>query len=206
MWRLLKSEVSYHGIIQLSLIMVFFHFMLNSMFGQYISFSILMVIFISILMISIIRVRNENRIDRQNTLLPLSIKNIGLGRSLLILAPLIILIPGLFITSYLLLPSTTESVLILIGQIGFVTAVIGAFLLIHDVFQINNSYTKSKTIIVTLIATLFVLVSQVIVFFLVDLYDPKFSQGKGIIIIYSWGIVLTFLSTISFIKRKSYLR
>jgi uncharacterized membrane protein YjfL (UPF0719 family) len=106
----------------------------------------------------------------------------------------------------LLLPSTTESVLILIGQIGFVTAVIGAFLLIHDVYQINNSYTKSKTIIDTLIATLFVLVSQVIVFFLVDLYDPKFSQGKGIIIIYSWGIVLTFLSTISFIKRKSYLR
>jgi uncharacterized membrane protein YjfL (UPF0719 family) len=157
-------------------------------------------------MISIIRVQNENRIDRQNTLLPLSSKNIGLSRSLLILAPLIILIPGLFITSYLLLPSTTESVLILIGQIGFVTAVIGAFLLIHDVYQINNSYTKSKTIIDTLIATLFVLVSQVIVFFLVDLYDPKFSQGKGIIIIYSWGIVLTFLSTISFIKRKSYLR
>jgi len=204
MWKLLKENTLYNNTVTTVIIIISIQLALYSFLKIYDNVNALITILVLIIFLSKISERNNEKLNRQNILLPISVKSIGLSRSLLILVPWIILIPVLIIINYLILPESFDEILTLVGQLGFVIVVPSSYVILRDIY-FQNASNKTNKFIIVIITSLFLLVGTVFIVILADLFDPKLSEGKGVIIIYAWGILLTFLSVMSFIKRKSYL-
>ncbi len=205
MWKLLKQEILYNTAIPTIIVIVFIQLVLYTLLKVYDHINGLITILVLVIFLSKIFERNKEKIIRQNILLPISIKKIALSRSLLILFPWILLILLLLIINRLILPESFENILTLVGQFGFLIIILSASVLLRDIYLQFANTKKGKPIVITTISFIGLLTFTILIIILADMIDPKLSEGKGIILIYVWGIFLTFLSVYSFIKRKSYL-
>ncbi|MCW8849258.1 MAG: hypothetical protein OQJ81_04700, partial [Melioribacteraceae bacterium] len=174
-------------------------------FGNYEKINALLFVMVLILLASILIDRNKAKIERRNCTLPLSISSIGFSRTVFLLFPWIIIIPGLYISNYILLPSSLSYVNILIGQFSAALILFFLIVFIQDVYQFNVSSQRITKYTRSLLFTLFIFCLTVLVFIFADFVDPKIQSGFGILFPYTWGIILSFLAVISFIQRKSYL-
>lgn len=205
MWQLLRYEISYHSILLIVAIIIFLQAALYLITPFYEQVNFVVLTLFSIVFLSTIIERNKISVDRQNSALPFSILFLALERSLLVFIPWIILIPCFLLINYLLFPSSMASLTRLIGQLGFPLILISSFILVSDFYFSENTHDRLVRYLITTISIIFILAINVMYLFITNsLINGLFAPG-GIALIYAWGILLTFLTMVSFRFRKSFL-
>jgi len=205
MWNLLKNDVSYHSMILTSIIVLSFQLILYSIAPFYKNINLVVLMLFSIVIISTMIERNKTGIERQNSLLPLSDLSIGTNRSLLLLSPWLFLIVGLILFNLILFPSLFNEVFTLIGQLGFTLILVSGYVILQDIYLSHSVNRRYERIFRLVLYFLLIIISSMFVLIVADSFNAKLMTGNGILIIYLWGILLTFLTILSFARRKSYL-
>lgn len=205
MWRLIKYELKYNNISLIGASLISLQLLMYLVFSNYDKINILLFVLVIILLTSILIGRNQEKIERQNCTLPLSMYSLGLSRTIFLLILWMIIIVGFYLSNYILLPSTFPYVDILMGQFSFALILFFTILFIQDIYYVT---VRSKRILKyagLLLVIFLILCLTLMVFISADLIDPKLQKGYGVLFLYGWGIALSFLSVISFAKRKFYL-
>jgi hypothetical protein len=204
MWKLVKEELKYNNIVLLGISITAIQLLLYLIFGNYDKINVLLLLLVLIFHLSILINRSKEKTERQNCTLPLSIYSLGLSRTIFLLVPWMIVIIGFYILNYILLPSTFSHVAILLGQFSFAFILFFMAVFIQDIYLFNLGSKKIIRYISSFLASLLIFCLTLVVIFSIDLIDPKFQIGTGILLIYAWGILLSLLVVISFAKRKFY--
>jgi hypothetical protein len=205
MWQLLKFEINYHSILLTIAIMLFVQLILYSLTPFYEQINFILFTLFSIVFLSTLIERNKISIDRQNFALPFSKTLLGLERATLVFIPWLILIPSFYLLNFLLFPSHIESITRLLGLFGISLILVSSFILGSDFYFSESNYDRLVKYLITTISVMFIAAIDIVyILFTNSLFYGLLVPG-GIVLIYTWGIFLTFLTIVSFCFRKSFL-
>jgi small-conductance mechanosensitive channel len=98
-----------------------------------------------------------------------------------------------------------ESLTRLIGQLGFTLILISSFVLVSDFYFSESRHDRLVRYLMTTISFIFILVIDAAYILITNSLLNGLLAPGGIVLIYIWGIFLTFLTIVSFRFRKSFL-
>lgn len=215
MWNLIKAEFAYNVFYYSSILVIFLAYTIFALFnfqlldpkqfgvdywGGFIAGFLCLFYFI------MYPIRVKELRERQNILLPISIKQISLGYLIYFSLPVLISIIYFLVLHISILSLWKEQSASTVAQLGMFFTVVSAFIFVRQLWYLIEMKRTSIKIFILVSAVVYLLVSiAAIMIFIRQISYEWFGWYYGRVIFYLPVIINLFLSYEFFLKRKSYL-